>query len=238
MSSTLFIADLHLDHARPHVVRALADFLSQHTQCDRLYILGDLFDAWIGDDDDAPFATEVAATLRKFTAAGPELFIMQGNRDFLLGNVFCQAVGAKLLPDPTVIDLYGKPTLLMHGDSLCTGDKEYQAFRSTARDPQWQAQLLALELPERRALAAQMRSESREANSNKAEDIMDVTPSEVEKVMRDFGVTQLIHGHTHRPAEHVISTGRRWVLGDWDNGGWAITASPQNIELNNFNIIQ
>lgn len=238
MSSTLFIADLHLDHARPHVVRALADFLSQHSNCDRLYILGDLFDAWIGDDDDAPFATEVAATLRKFTAAGPELFIMQGNRDFLLGNVFCQAVGAQLLPDPTVIDLYGEPTLLMHGDSLCTGDKEYQAFRSTARDPQWQAPLLALELPERRVLAAQMRSESREANSNKAEDIMDVSPSEVEKVMRDFGVKQLIHGHTHRPAEHVISTGRRWVLGDWDSRGWALTASPQNIELNNFDIIQ
>jgi UDP-2,3-diacylglucosamine hydrolase len=238
VSSTLFIADLHLDPARPVVTRALADFLSQHSNCDRLYILGDLFDAWIGDDDDAPFVTEVAAVLRRFTAAGPELFIMQGNRDFLLGNTFCQGVGAQLLPDPTVIDLYGKPTLLMHGDSLCTGDKEYQAFRSTARDPRWQAQLLALELPERRALASQMRSMSREANSNKAEDIMDVTPAEVEKVMREFGVKQLIHGHTHRPAEHAISTGRRWVLGDWGSRGWAITASSQNIELNNFVLIQ
>jgi UDP-2,3-diacylglucosamine hydrolase len=238
VSSTLFIADLHLDPARPAVIGVLADFLSQHTQCDRLYILGDLFDAWIGDDDDAPFATEVAAILRKFTAAGPELFIMQGNRDFLLGKAFCQVVGAQLLPDPTLIDLYGEPTLLMHGDSLCTGDKEYQAFRSTARDPQWQAQLLALELPERRALAAQMRSMSREANSNKAEDIMDVTPSEVEKVMREFGVKQLIHGHTHRPAQHIVSTGERWVLGDWDSRGWAIIASPEKIELINFNIIQ
>jgi UDP-2,3-diacylglucosamine hydrolase len=238
VSSTLFIADLHLDPARPEVIGVLVDFLSQHTQCDRLYILGDLFDAWIGDDDDAPFATEVAAILRKFTAAGPELFIMQGNRDFLLGKAFCQVVGAQLLPDPTLIDLYGEPTLLMHGDSLCTGDKEYQAFRSTARDPQWQAQLLALELPERRALAAQMRSMSREANSNKAEDIMDVTPSEVEKVMREFGVKQLIHGHTHRPAQHIVSTGERWVLGDWDSRGWAIIASSEKIELINFNIIQ
>ena len=237
MSSTLFIADLHLDPARPYVIRALADFLSQHSNCDRLYILGDLFDAWVGDDDDAPFVAEVASILRDFSATGPELFIMQGNRDFLLGKAFCQAVGAQLLPDPTVIDLYGEPTLLMHGDSLCTGDKEYQAFRRAARDPQWQAPLLALELPERRALAAQMRSMSREANSNKAEDIMDVTPSEVEKVMRDFNVKQLIHGHTHRPAEHVISTGRRWVLGDWDSRGWVITASPNNIKLNNFNML-
>ena len=238
MSSTLFIADLHLDPARPHVIRALADFLSQHSNCDRLYILGDLFDAWIGDDDGAPFVTEVASILREFTAAGPKLFIMQGNRDFLLGKAFCQAVGAQLLPDPTLIDLYGEPTLLLHGDSLCTGDKEYQAFRRTARDPQWQAPLLALELPERRALAAQMRSMSREANSNKAEDIMDVTPAEVEKVMRDFNVKQLIHGHTHRPAEHAVGTGRRWVLGDWDSRGWALTASPQGIDLNNFDIIQ
>jgi UDP-2,3-diacylglucosamine hydrolase len=238
VSSTLFIADLHLDPARPHVIRALADFLCRHSNCGQLYILGDLFDAWIGDDDDAPFVTEVAAILRKFTAAGPELFIMQGNRDFLLGKAFCQVVGAQLLPDPTVIDLYGEPTLLMHGDSLCTGDKEYQEFRSTARDPQWQAQLLALELPERRALASQMRSMSREANSNKAEDIMDVTSSEVERMMRDFNVKQLIHGHTHRPAQHIVSTGKRWVLGDWDSRGWAIAASPKKIELINFTIIQ
>jgi UDP-2,3-diacylglucosamine hydrolase len=236
--STAFISDLHLDSARPAVIRALAQFLSQHSNCDRLYILGDLFDAWIGDDDDSPFVAEVASILREFTAAGPELFIMQGNRDFMLGNAFCQEVGAQLLPDPTVIDLYGEPTLLMHGDSLCTGDKEYQAFRRTARDPQWQAKMLALELPERRVLASQMRSASREATSNKAEDIMDVTPSEVEKVMRDYGVRQLIHGHTHRPAQHTVNTGRRWVLGDWDRRGWAITASPEKIELSNFVIIQ
>lgn len=238
MSSTLFIADLHLNSARHAAIRALAQFLPPHANCDRLYILGDLFDAWIGDDDDSPFATEIATILRKFSAAGPELFIMQGNRDFLLGNAFCQMAGAQLLPDPTVIDLYGEPTLLMHGDNLCTGDKEYQAFRRSARDPRWQAQLLALELPQRRALAARMRSESREATSNKAEDIMDVTPSEVEKVMRNFGVRQLIHGHTHRPAQHTVSTGQRWVLGDWDRRGWAITASPNNIELNYFDILQ
>ena len=238
MPSTAFIADLHLDSARPAVIRALAQFLSQHTHCDRLYILGDLFDAWIGDDDDSPFVAEVAGILREFTAAGPELVIMQGTRDFMLGNAFCQEVGAQLLPDPTVIDLYGEPTLLMHGDSLCTADKEYQAFRRTARDPQWQAQMLALGLSERRALASQMRSASREATSNKAEDIMDVTPSEVEKVMREFGVKQLIHGHTHRPAKHVVNTGRRWVLGDWGAKGWVLRASPENTELDSFDIFQ
>ena len=234
MSSTLFIADLHLDCARPAVTRALAQFLSQHNNCDRLYILGDLFDAWIGDDDDAPIATEVASILRQFTAAGPGLFIMQGNRDFLLGNTFCQMVGAQLLPDPTVIDLYGEPTLLMHGDSLCTSDAEYMAFRATARDPEWQANLLSQSLDERRALAKQLRSMSREASSNKAEDIMDVTPSEVVKVMQEAGVKRLIHGHTHRPARHEGDYGVRWVLGDWGSSGWVITASDNDININNF----
>jgi len=238
VSSTLFISDLHLDTARPAVTRALAAFLAQHQHCERLYILGDLFEAWIGDDDDAPLAAEVAALLRDFTAAGPALFIMGGNRDFLLGEAFCEAVGAQLLPDPTVIDLYGESTLLMHGDSLCTSDTQYQAFRRTARDPQWQQQMLARSLAERRSLAGELRSMSREANSNKAEDIMDVTPPEVDKVMRTYGVTQLIHGHTHRPATHKVSAGYRWVLGDWHALGWAISASSTELNLYNFDIKQ
>ena len=135
MSSTCFISDLHLDPARPAVTRALAEFLSSHTDCARLYILGDLFEAWPGDDDDSAIATETTALLRAYSAAGTELFVMQGNRDFLLGERFCDAVGATLLADPRVIDLYGEPTLLLHGDSLCTADAEYQRFRRTARDP-------------------------------------------------------------------------------------------------------
>jgi UDP-2,3-diacylglucosamine hydrolase len=238
VSGTVFISDLHLSAVRPAVTRALAGFLAQHHHCERLYILGDLFEAWIGDDDDAPLASEVAALLRDFTAAGPALFIMNGNRDFLLGEAFCESVGAQLLPDPTVIDLYGESTLVMHGDSLCTCDAEYQAFRSTARDPLWQQQMLARSLAERRSLAGEMRSMSKQANSNKAEDIMDVTPSEVDKLMRTFGVTQLIHGHTHRPAQHKVSAGYRWVLGDWDALGWAISASPTKINLYNFTIKQ
>jgi UDP-2,3-diacylglucosamine hydrolase len=238
VSSTLFISDLHLDVARPAVTRALASFLARHQHCDRLYILGDLFETWIGDDDDAPIAAEIAALLRDYSAAGPALFIMGGNRDFLLGEAFCATAGAQLLADPTVIDLYGKPTLLMHGDSLCTADTQYQAFRCTARDPLWQKQLLARSLQERRILAGDLRAMSKEANSNKAEDIMDVTPSEVDKVMGVYGVKQLIHGHTHRPATHKVNAGYRWVLGDWDAQGWAIKASSTDINLHSFDIKQ
>jgi UDP-2,3-diacylglucosamine hydrolase len=233
---TLFISDLHLDHSRPWVGAALATFLRAHCDCERLFILGDLFEAWIGDDDDTPLTSATSKMLRDFSAAGPQLFIMVGNRDFLLGDRFCEAVGASLLPDPTVIDLYGTPTLLMHGDSLCTEDSEYQAFRRMARDPAWQSELLGRSLEERRALASQLRLMSREANSNKAEDIMDVTPTEVERVMREHQVTQLIHGHTHRPAQHSVSGGIRWVLGDWDAKGWVLEAEPDRIELKYFNI--
>lgn len=237
MSCTLFISDLHLDASRPAITRALADFLQRNTHCERLYILGDLFEAWIGDDDDTPLAADVADLLRQFTAAGgPQLYLMQGNRDFLLGEAFCHRAGARLLPDPSLIDLYGTPTLLLHGDSLCIGDSQYQAFRKTTRDPVWQADLLERSLEERRALATQMRTMSREANSNKALDIMDVAPQEVDRVMRHYGVSQLIHGHTHRPARHDEAAGSRWVLGDWDNAGWAIKASPRGIKLYNFDI--
>jgi len=238
VSYTLFISDLHLDPGRPSVSRALAAFLKQNRGCDSLYILGDLFEAWVGDDDDSPLAKEIAALLKDFSAAGPSLYLMQGNRDFLLGSDFCEAVGGKLLSDPTVIDLYGKPTLLMHGDSLCIEDAEYQEFRKTARDPAWQAEMLNHSLEERRGFATHLRSMSKESNSNKAEDIMDVSESEVVKVMADKGAQQLIHGHTHRPARHNLLLGVRWVLGDWDQTGWCIKASPSGTNLAKFNIKQ
>jgi UDP-2,3-diacylglucosamine hydrolase len=234
VSVTWFISDLHLDPARPAVTQALGLFLEERHDADALYILGDLFEAWIGDDDDAPLGREVAAMLAEFSAAGPALYLMPGNRDFLLGSTFCTRAGGTLLPDPTVIDLYGRQVLLMHGDSLCTADAAYQAFRAQARDPQWQAELLARPLPERRSLAADLRRQSREANSNKPEDIMDVTRAEVDKAMAEHGVDCLIHGHTHRPKYHKHDAGERWVLGDWHNHAWVGMATPDRISLRNI----
>ena len=238
MPRSLFISDLHLDTARPATIDALAQFLDNNRDVDALYILGDLFEAWLGDDDDSPLAAEIRTLLKAYSDSGPRLFLMQGNRDFLMGEELCRAVGATLLADPTVIGLYGKRTLLMHGDSLCTADTDYQAFRQTARDPDWQAQLLARTLAERRAIADQLRAASKDAGSNKAEDIMDVTPDEVDRVMQHHGVDCLIHGHTHRPATHSQDRGQRWVLGDWDQQGWYIEASPAGLELINFPINQ
>lgn len=237
MSSTLFISDLHLDPARPAVTGALAGFLEQHRNCTALYILGDLFESWVGDDDDTALADEVRGLLRRFTDSGPALFIMQGNRDFLLGEAFCRATGARLLPDPSVISLCGIPTLLMHGDSLCTADIDYQAFRRTSRDPAWQRDVLGRSLQQRRDLASQLRQMSKTANSNKAEDIMDVSPAEVRDKLREYRVRQLIHGHTHRPARHEHPDGVRWVLGDWDRDGWVLEVTSEGISLNKFPII-
>jgi UDP-2,3-diacylglucosamine hydrolase len=238
VSSTCFISDLHLDSARPAVTRALADFLSSHTHCTALYILGDLFEAWPGDDDDSVIARRTRQLLRAYSDAGPELFIMRGNRDFLLGEAFCEAAGATLLQDPTLIELNDKPTLLMHGDSLCTADSDYQQFRRKARDPDWQRELLAKPLSERRALADELRAMSSEATSMKSEDIMDVTPAEVDRQMRAHGAGQLIHGHTHRPARHDVDNQLRWVLGSWENEAWFLQASKNSINLYNIIINQ
>lgn len=236
--ATLFISDLHLHPARPATLRAFAQFLQNHTHCERLFILGDLFDVWVGDDDDSDIAQSVAQLLRRFTEAGPELFFMQGNRDFLLGDTYCHSAGGQLVPDPVVIDLQGTPTLLMHGDSLCTDDAEYQAFRKVVRDPKWRAQTLSHSLSERRNLAKELRSKSKESNSLKAMDIMDVSDSAVAEAMQHHGVEQMIHGHTHRPARHQVSTGTRWVLGDWDKFGWVLEAESNELNLTQFDIIQ
>jgi UDP-2,3-diacylglucosamine hydrolase len=234
--SSFFISDLHLDPAKPELIAALELFLHRHRRCDALYILGDLFEAWIGDDDDAILARHVANLLRAFSAGGPALFLMHGNRDFLLGQAFCAQVGAVLMPDPSVIDLYGTPTLLMHGDSLCTDDIDYQQFRKQARMADWQTDMLGRGLEERRQLAVQLRGLSREAQSNLAEDITDVTPVEVTRVMAEHRVKRLIHGHTHRPAHHALANGERWVLGDWSERGWAIEASSSGLVLHDFPI--
>ena len=236
MSRTLLISDLHLAPERPQVTAALDHFLRSETDCDALYILGDLFETWVGDDDDSPLARDVATILRSFSDRGPSLYFMHGNRDFLVGQQFCNDAGATLLPDPVVHTLNGRETLLMHGDSLCTADAAYQAFRVQARDPAWQAALLERSLEERRALASQLREMSQEANSNKAEDIMDVTPSEADAALEAHDVGRVIHGHTHRPAIHKSPAGERWVLGDWERLGWYILLEGEKEELISFEI--
>ncbi|MCK0536471.1 UDP-2,3-diacylglucosamine diphosphatase [Alcanivorax quisquiliarum] len=241
MTYTLFISDLHLDAARPEHLTALEQLLARHKGCDALYVLGDLFETWIGDDDDTEFNQAAIKVFRDFSDSGSALFFMHGNRDFLLGPAFAEATGGTLLDEGTVVDLYGTAALLMHGDSLCTGDEKYMAFRAQVRDPAWQADMLAKPLEQRRMIAQMMRMQSMQNNANKAQNIMDVTPEEVVRVMDEAGVLHLIHGHTHRPAVHDVAlasgSGKRWVLGDWGASGWQIVADQaKGLRLESFAI--
>jgi len=236
--TALLISDLHLHPGAPGVSEGFLHWLDERARgSDALYILGDFFEAWVGDDlldlgeqdptGNATLASPIAAALKRLADGGTAIYLMHGNRDFLLGERFAHDAGAALLPDPSVVALGGERVLLMHGDSLCTHDEAYQAFRAQARNPLWQEQVLSMPIQERIALARQLREQSGEANSNKAEDIMDVTPDEVVKVMAEHGVTTLIHGHTHRPAVHDLEVdgqpAKRYVLGDWQRGkGWEI----------------
>jgi UDP-2,3-diacylglucosamine hydrolase len=229
--TTLFISDLHLEESRPDITEAFLTFLDEKARgVDQLYILGDFFEAWIGDDERTPLQEQVAAALRKLRDSGTDIFLMHGNRDFLIGQDFCDRAGATLLDDPTVIDLHGTPTLLMHGDSLCTADVEYQKFRANMRNPQWQQMILQRPLEDRQQMARQLREISMAKNQGKEEFIMDVTPEEVVKDMEKYGVQRLIHGHTHRPAMHELTTNgspaKRIVLGDWDRNVWWLEAKP------------
>ncbi len=238
---TLFISDLHLHESRPQITRAFFHFL--HTQAinaESLYILGDFFDAWIGDDDDAELPQQVANELLELTRNGVTIYFMHGNRDFLLGDSYAKKSGMIIIPEGTVIDLYGTATLLVHGDALCTDDKDYQAFRAMVRSAQWQQQVLAQPLAARRALAAQLRDKSQSMNSLKAADIMDVTPAEVVKQMEEAKVQVMIHGHTHRPARHKLLANNhpaeRIVLGDWHDFAWCIRADSNGMELKSWEI--
>jgi UDP-2,3-diacylglucosamine hydrolase len=235
-----FISDLHLQEERPDVCRAFFHYLQNLPgDAQALYILGDMFEVWIGDDDDSPFNLSVLKQLKEASARIP-IHVMPGNRDFLFGKNFCLASGCLLIDDPTVIDYHNQPYLLMHGDSLCTQDQAYMAFRSQVRSQQWQAEILALPLAQRRTLAEQLRQTSMQANDGKSEEIMDVTPAEVIKVMSDHKVLTLIHGHTHRPAKHQLlldgQPAQRWVLGDWDSFGWQIRLDSSGPELSKFPI--
>jgi UDP-2,3-diacylglucosamine hydrolase len=220
LKTTLFISDLHLSGERPRIVELFLRFLREEaTDAEALYILGDLFEVWLGDDAVFPDIKPVMETLANLNRGGVPVYVMAGNRDFLMGAGFEAISGCTLLQDPTVIDLYGTPTLLMHGDTLCTDDVEYQRFRAQVRDPRWQAAILAKSVEERIAYAKQMRAQSQAAMQGKSEEIMDVNAQAVEQTLREHNVTRLIHGHTHRPAIHQLEIdGRpatRVVLGDW-----------------------
>lgn len=221
MRPTLFASDLHLSPDRPRLAVAFAAFCEQRARsAGALYLLGDLFDWWIGDDQlRDPFAARIAEALRGVTDAGVPVHVAHGNRDFLLGARFAQASGAAYLPEQVVVDLHGIPTLLSHGDELCTSDVEYQRFRARMRDPATQRRLLRLPRFVRHAIARGLRSRSRSATALKPEAILDVDEGAVVAAFRRFGVARMIHGHTHRPAtHHIIVDGRdceRIVLPDW-----------------------
>ena len=234
---TLFISDLHLTEERPETNERFISFLEETAPGARaLYILGDFFEYWVGDDDlGEPFNAVIAGLLRKVAIP---LYFMHGNRDFLVGERFCAATGAKLLADPTVAVIEGEKTLLMHGDTLCTDDLEYQAWRRKARDPAFQAAFLAKSLPERREAVAQMREKSKEVVGGKPADIMDVNDAAVRQSLESHGVRRLIHGHTHRPGRHAIQAGgvkcERWVLPDWYGRGGYLEVSRRGPKLVRF----
>lgn len=235
----LLVSDLHLEPQRPDLVRAFLHFLQNRARgVEALYILGDLFEAWIGDDAMGPFEQEIATALRQLADSGTAIYLMHGNRDFLIGKAFCRQAGCQLLPDRHIADFQGRRVLLMHGDTLCTRDEGYQKLRRILRNPLTLFVLRHLPLASRQKLARKLRNESRQQTRAKAMDITDVTEAEVEREMRAARVTTLIHGHTHRPARHELlldgQPAERIVLGDWDRRGWMLEASEAGLTQVDF----
>lgn len=221
----VFVSDLHLDEKTPEIGEQFIAFLNTDARkAEALYVLGDLFEAWVGDDDPNPHYAEIQDELAKLTQSGVRGYFMHGNRDFMIGAAFAERTGLALLDDPVVHEFQGIPVLLSHGDRYCTDDVEYQAVRRTVRDPAWQQQVLSLPLPARLQMASQARSESATANAGKSMDIMDVNAHAIEQALQEHDVRHLLHGHTHRPAIHSWEldaghTATRMVLGDWYTQG-------------------
>jgi UDP-2,3-diacylglucosamine hydrolase len=236
-TETLFISDLHLAAERPQAMALFLRFSRERApRAEALYILGDLFDAWIGDDDDGALAAAVRGALRDLASGGVPVFFQGGNRDFLVGERFAAQTGVRLLPEFAVVDLYGTPTLLTHGDLLCTDDLDYQKARVLLRSPPFVADFLAKPLPARAALAAEYRRRSGEATSLKADDIMDVNADAVAAAMREHGVRRLIHGHTHRPAVHPMTldgaSAERIVLAEWhEDRGQCVSVTADGVAV-------
>ena len=232
----LFVSDLHLEAGAPEAVEQFLKFMrTQAAEAEALYILGDLFEVWVGDDDPDPAKGRVCEALRTLTSSGVGCFVLHGNRDFLIGREFCRRTGARLLADPVVVDLYGERVLLTHGDALCTDDHSYQELRSTVRTPEWQRRFLGLPLSDRELIANQARAGSKEHTAKTVPNIMDVNEDAVSTAYRATRVRRIIHGHTHRPGVHDTSiegeSAQRMVLGAWYEQGSYIRYDKGRYEL-------
>ncbi len=221
---TLFISDLHIEADRPEIGKQFLGFLEGEARdADTLYILGDLFEFWVGDDDPNEHYAAMKSAMRALVDSGVPVFFMHGNRDFMIGVDFAHETGVQILPDPHPVDLHGTSVLLSHGDAMCTDDVEYQQIRAMVRNPKWQAMMLTKSLAERLAIAAHARTESQSKNESSNGEIVDVNQDEVVKMIAEHGVEVLLHGHTHRPAVHDVDLGgrkaKRIVLGDWYEQG-------------------
>ena len=232
-----FISDIHLSEDNPHLTNAFKLFLNESKKtCTHLFILGDLFEIWIGDDDDNLFIQDIKKALIDFTSDGPETFFMHGNRDFLVGETFARETGITILPDPFTLEINNQKVILSHGDFLCTDDKDYIDFRNQVRDKDWQNNFLKKTINERKQIAATLRADSKEATSKKSNEITDVNNQSVEDFINEHQPDLFIHGHTHRPNIHDVGSSKRIVLGDWGEYGWLLTIDGQEFNLEKFSI--
>lgn len=234
--TTLFISDLHLTPTRPDITQCFMTFMrTEARNADALYVLGDLFEFWVGDDDKTPFASQIRSEFKNLTDSGVAVFFIQGNRDFLLGERFCKQTGMTLLDDVCTIDLYGTRAVIMHGDTLCTDDVDYQKFRKTVHQPWLQWVFNHIPWFIKKKIVAKVQSDIRDDKKNKSLDIMDVNQSEVEQVMSQYSVSLMIHGHTHRPDTHVFELNgkskTRIVLGDWYTQGSVLYVNSDGFDL-------
>ena len=232
-----FISDIHLSENNPHLTNAFKVFLNESKEaCTHLFILGDLFEIWIGDDDDNSFIQDIKKTLIDFTLDGPETFLMHGNRDFLIGEAFADEVGISILSDPYTLDINGMKAILSHGDFLCTDDSDYIEFRNKVRSEAWQKDFLSKSIDERNEIANSLRSDSKDATSEKSLEITDANLETVNNFIQENKPSIFIHGHTHRPKIHEHISTKRVVLGDWGKFGWCCSIKDKDINLKEFKI--
>lgn len=241
----VLISDLHLQESRPDITRAFVDFIARiPAACREFFILGDLFELWIGDDAVSPLANEVATSLKSLAGRGVNIYLMHGNRDFLIGDDYAARCGGKLITEPFELEVEGASWLLLHGDALCTDDTGYMEFRRMVRNPAWQREFLSRPLAERQAWADMARERSQAATAGKPAEIMDVNHGAVLELIRASGHHRILHGHTHRPAVHELPDAgpspeeavKRVVLGDWDRNGWYAAIDGAGCTLQNFPI--